>query len=274
MNRFFGLIFAVIGGTMNLWGPQNPKGNDPLREGLPSQPIKAVIFDCDGTLIDSEYAHYLAWQYAVQNQGGDLALEEYYFYAGQSLETIASSLSKKTGCNCTEKIIEDKRKHYHQLQKLGLPSIQPTIDFVYRLVKDKERLGLKFAVASAARKDEILINLKHLGIENLFDIVLSGHDDLTSYNDLEGVNKPKPYIYLHAAKELNVTPDQCVVIEDSRSGVTAGVDAGCFTIAVPNRYTSWQNLSHADLKIESFAKIGIDAFLQMIATSKVQATKL
>ena len=89
-------------------------------------------------------------------------------------------------------------------------------------------------LASASPKDEILLNLQQHQIEHLFDVIISGKDDLSEYNDPEGVNKPKPYIYLHAAKLLDISPQQCVVIEDSRSGVTAGVDAGCFVIAVPN----------------------------------------
>lgn len=236
-----------------------------------TKPIKAIIFDCDGTLVDSEYAHYRAWQYAVQNQGGDLSIEEYYSYVGNSADTNAKLLGKKIGSDRVEKIIEDKHEHFTKQQNLGLPSIQPTIDFIHRLAKVKEQLGLKLAVASAAGKEEILVNLRHLGIEKFFDLVLSGHDDLGDYSDLEGVNKPKPYIYLHAAKEMNVAPSQCVVVEDSCHGITAGVDAGCFTIAVPNAYTSNQDLSRSALKIASFAGISVDAFLEMIA--EVQALR-
>ncbi|NNM44126.1 MAG: HAD family phosphatase [Chlamydiae bacterium] len=243
----------------------------------PSQPIKAIIFDCDGTLVDSEYAHYQSWQYAVQNQGGDLSLEEYYFYVGNSAELNAKLLAEKIGSDRSDKIEKDKREHYRRLQNLGLPSIEPTIAFINRLAKEKEKLDFKLAVASALGKEEIVSSLKQLGIENLFDIVLSGSDDLSSYNDPEGVNKPKPYIYLHAAKELNTTTDQCVVIEDSSSGVTAGVAAGCFTIAVPNPYTFHQDLSHAHVRIPSFADMSVETFLQMVAmnksSSKVQRNK-
>lgn len=230
--------------------------------------IKAVIFDCDGTLVDSEYAHYQAWRSAVQNQGGELSLEEYYSYVGQSLEKNAKQLAEKIGSDQSKKIMEDKAAHYCKLQKLGLPSIQPTIDFIYRLVANRKRLDLKLLVASAAGTEEILSNLRYLGIEHLFDRIISGVDDLTEYDDPEGVNKPKPYIYLHIAKELNISPAQCIVIEDSRSGVTAGVDAGCFTIAVPNRYTVRQNFTHAHLRIDSFADIDIDALLQIAQNRK------
>jgi beta-phosphoglucomutase-like phosphatase (HAD superfamily) len=156
--------------------------------------IKALIFDCDGILVDSEHAHYQAWQYALQQEGGDLLLEEYYIYVGKSLETNAKLLAKKIDSAHVQRIIENKQKYYNELQHVGLPAIEHVVGFVRRLGKDKQKYGFKLGVASAARKNEILVNLKHLEIENLFDIVISGYEDLSSYYDPEGVNKPKPYI--------------------------------------------------------------------------------
>lgn len=116
-----------------------------------------------------------------------------------------------------------------------------------------------------------MINLRNLEIEKYFDLVLSGHDDLDEYKhkDPEGVNKPKPYIYLHAAKLLGVKPYECVVIEDSQSGVVAAENAGCIAVAVPNSFTKNQDLSHAHLKIESFANISVSDFFHMVQKIKI-----
>jgi len=81
---------------------------------------------------------------------------------------------------------------------------------------------------------------------------------------MKGVNKPKPYIYLHAMKKLGVSSQNTVVIEDSASGAAASVSAGCFTIAVPNDYTQQHDLSHAQMKIQSFADLSVDDFLKMM----------
>ncbi len=224
--------------------------------------IKAIIFDCDGTLVDSEYAHYLSWRHALQLQGGDLTLEEYAFYVGKTVQANARLLAEKIGSNAPHKIIEDKRAYYDVLQNAGLPAIQPTVDFVLALAKEKERYGIKLGCASAARKPGILTNLKHLKIDHLFDIVLSGQDDLSDYTDPEGVNKPKPYIYLQAAKLLRLKPEECLVIEDSQSGVTAGVQAGCLTIAIPNDFTRKQDLSHSHLQLDSLDFLSLEEFLQ------------
>lgn len=233
-----------------------------------SRGVKAIIFDCDGTLVDSEYAHLISWQYALKKQGGDLPPEEYYTYVGKTAVANANTLAEKVGRDCAEEILEDKRAHYRILQNKGHPPIEHIIDFLHRLAREKDSLGLKIGLASAAKKEEILINLRHHQIEHLFDVILSGQDDLSSYNDPEGVNKPKPYIYLHAAKILDLSPDECVVIEDSRSGVIAGIDAGCLTIAVPNSYTQYQDLSHAHLKVESFSTMSVDGFLKTVTDLK------
>jgi len=227
-------------------------------------PIKAVIFDCDGTIVDSENAHYCAWKFALQNQGSDLTIEAYRLYVGNPAETISILLSKKLGKNCADEILKDKRAYFHELQSKGLPPIQDTVDLICKLANKKTNYGFKLGVASAAGKQEILVHLKHHGIEHLFDVIISGRDDLSEYNDPEGHNKPKPYIYLHAAKRLNVEPKECVVIEDSSTGVKAGVDAGCFTIAIPNSYSCYHDFSLAHLKLQSFASITVDQFLQMI----------
>jgi beta-phosphoglucomutase-like phosphatase (HAD superfamily) len=230
--------------------------------------IKAIIFDCDGTLVDSEYAHYLAWQNALQQEDGDLTLEEYYSYVGKSVETNAKLLAEKIGSTHVDRIMENKKKFYHALQNEGLPPIEHVVDFVHRLAKDKQKYGFKLGVASAAQKNEILINLRNLEIDKFFDIVISGYDDLSHYSDPEGVNKPKPYIYLHVAKELGFLPYECVVIEDSLSGVTSGVNAGCITVAVPNDYTRHQDLSSAYVKLNSFAKINSYEDFLLMLTSK------
>ena len=164
----------------------------------------------------------------------------------------------------SEQIINLKNVKYKTLQKQGITAIQPMVDFVRCLSENKKRLGLQLGLASSAPKEEILINLRQIGLENVFDLVISGSEDLESYIDAEGKNKPKPYIYQHAMKTLRIFPAQCVVIEDSATGVSSSVSAGCFTIAVPNIYTRDQDLSDAHLQMESLVDMNVDSFFQMI----------
>ena len=223
--------------------------------------IQAIFFDCDGTLVDSEKTHYLALRAALENQGFTLSHEEYIPHVGNPMEAIAEVLTRELGCDA-ERLIEDKRSLFWDLQQSGLPPIHHVVDFVHRIAKEKREL--KFAVASAASKVNVLAHLRHLNIDPIFDLILSGHDDLSEYNDPEGVNKPKPYIYQHAAKKLQLLPKQCIVIEVSSLGIQAGKSAGCFTIAVPNEYTLKQDLSHADLRIDSFNGLDLDKLFHLI----------
>jgi HAD superfamily hydrolase (TIGR01509 family) len=234
------------------------------------QPIKAIIFDCDGTLVDSEDSHFFAWRQAVQNWGGDLTPEEYLSFVGKPGTKISLQLAEKTGKDCANELFAQKGEYFLEYLHRGLPPIKDTVEFIHRLLKEKERLGIKLAVASAALKHEIVTNLEFLGIKDAFDVVLSGHTDLNDYHDPEGVNKPKPYIYLHAAKLLGVSPSECIVIEDSMTGVLSGKAAGCITIAIPNRFTEMQDLSAANLRIDTLSGISVDEFLQTVLTSEKQ----
>ncbi|MBX9924649.1 MAG: HAD family phosphatase [Rhabdochlamydiaceae bacterium] len=227
--------------------------------------VKAILFDCDGTLVDSEYAHYLSWKKALEHVGGDFSLEEYYPYVGKSADINASLLAKRVGKDCSHTILQTKSAHYKDLCIEKLPSIDATVDFLRLLGAEKQKLNIKLGVCSAAGKKEILSHLHHLGVLPLLDIVLSGQEDLKEYEDPEGVNKPKPYIYLEALKQLAVAAKECIVIEDSASGIASAISAGCFAIAVPNDYTRTQDLSGANLRIDSFLGMDISSFFRIVS---------
>lgn len=209
------------------------------------QNIRAVIFDCDGVLVDTEYLKFLAWKEVLATQNIDFSIEEYMGMVGHSGETILRMIEQLKGLTLSKKIIELKNVRYHALQKQGVSPIQSMVDFARHLSENREKLGLKLGLASSASKKEISTNLKQIGLENAFDLVISGHDDLDEYVDAEGKNKPKPYIYLEASKRLNIAPHCCLVFEDTKAGVDAAADAGMIVIAIPNRFTLDQDFSKA-----------------------------
>lgn len=230
---------------------------------LASQAVKAFIFDCDGTLVESEEAHLLSWQKAAKEFGCSLPYEDYLIFVGKSDAAVAEFVSEKIDVS-PAKLYERKREIFFEYQNDGLPPISATIAFLHLLIASKDKLGLKLAVASAAGKREILRNLQSLKVDNAFDVVLSGQEDLDEYNDPEGVNKPKPYIYLHAAKLLGVNPSECIAIEDSHTGVAAGTSAGCFTIAIPNYHSQNHDFSAAHLIIDKLSDFSVEDLLKMV----------
>lgn len=226
--------------------------------------IKAIIFDCDGTLIDSEAAHFYSWQKVVLNRNHFFSLEDFHYCMGNANPAIAQTFATKTGASSPEELLSECRTHYLEYAQKGLQPIRHTVDFALELAKAKDRLGIQLAVASAASKEAILFHLKEIGIQDLFEVIISGEDDLDDYQDHRGVNKPSPYIYWHTAKLLGVEPSDCVVVEDSLPGLTAGIRAGCFTVAVPTSSTKIQDLSAAHLQLKSFENISVDHFFHLV----------
>ncbi len=273
--NFLTLLFFILIGGFSI-GQANTLQASDIREPTAKNPcahIKAIIFDCDGTLIDNGIGYFLDWQHALQCQGHELNVDESWDFINKNSlvgapgadEIIVKYCCELVGHECAHEILKDKQTFSAKLhQTYEFPAIAPTVTFLHTLGKAKADLGLKIGLASANSKENILRVLKRLNIEQYFDVIVSA-DDLTEYRDPEGVNKPKPYVYLQAAKLLGLHPKQCVAIEDSRTGISSAVSAGCIAIAIPNAYTAQQDLSHAHLKMTSFIDVTPIDFLQTIA---------
>jgi beta-phosphoglucomutase len=223
-----------------------------------------IIFDCDGTLIDSEQVHFLSWNEALSKRGLALTEEDYHSLSGWSGTYISQKLREKHALDSAEGVYADKKASYHSLQKRGIAPIERMVRFVHQLLQQKEKLEIKLGLASAATRREIFVNLEHLGLQDAFDAVVSGSDDLADYTDPQGVNKPQPYIYLHTAKLLGIEPTHCVAFEDSGPGVLAAVRAGLTTFAVPNTHTKYHDFSPATYLIDEGAEIDLEDFFKKV----------
>lgn len=284
--NFLSVLFFILIASFSI-GHANPIQTSDVKE-IAAQAIdqkqytdlKAIIFDCDGTLIDNGIEFFLNWQYALQRQGYELNANEFWDFMNKnrlvgspgSDEIIVKYCCELLGRDCANEMLEDKKAFSARLYQIcEFPAIEPTVNFLHALGKEKECLGLKLGLASAGRKERILRVLKKLNVDHYFDVIVS-FDDLTDYSDPEGVNKPKPYVYLHATKLLGLLPEQCAAIEDSYAGVSSAVSAGCITVAIPNAYTAQQDLSHAHLEMISFANITPTDFLQIITNFSLSHT--
>jgi len=224
---------------------------------------RAILFDCDGTLINTEHAHFLSWEYALKQLGSSLTIDEYATCVGRSEDSSGDILSKKLVGFTKEDLLRIKREHFLKTPSSSLTPITDTVNFLKNLAENRDKWGIKIGVCSGAPRNRLLSHLKLLEIDHLLDIVLSGCDDLDEYSDPEGVNKPKPYIYQHAMKILEVTPEETIVIEDSDVGALAGVSAGCFTVVIPQEFSKNHNFSNIHFQTDSLAKIDIEDFLRL-----------
>lgn len=222
-----------------------------------------LIFDCDGTLVDTEHLKYLCMHHALQKHGIEYDMQEYMMVVGKSYPVIKEIIETEKGISLPESILQEKEEIYQELRENGVQLIESTVAFARACIKNKKELGIKVALASSDNRKNVQANIALLKLD--FDAVVSA-DDLSSYKDPEGVLKPKPYTYLEAAKQLGIPPSSCISFEDSQAGVGAAVNAGCLSIAIPNDFTKYQDLSQADMVIESLEDMTPQIFLQEVKT--------
>lgn len=217
--------------------------------------LKAVIFDMDGVLVDSEALHYKSNCITMkENFGVDLDYEYYMQFIGSTVVYLWSTIKKDF--HITEYSVEELNKMndktLEQLVKTeGYPPVKGAAEFVQELREQ----GYLLAVASSSKRFKIMDNLAMLGITDCFDAVISGAE----------LKRPKPFpdIFLEAAKELGIAPEECIVIEDSENGANAAAAANIPCAGFINPNSGNQDLSGADYLFEDFTAID-EAFLRMV----------
>jgi len=189
---------------------------------FPKEGFEAVIFDCDGTLVDSMPAHFDAWCEALASYGAGGIFKEDVFFAmgGRPTKDIVVDLNNEYGLKLDPSAIAlAKREAF--LKKLDkLEFIEEVADFARSL-----RGVVPIAVASGGSRYVVEKTLRLLDCSDWFDEVVTA-------DDVEN-GKPSPDIFLHAAKLLGVAPEKCLVIEDAPPGVLAAQAAGMKVITIP-----------------------------------------
>ena len=184
------------------------------------QNIKAVLFDLDGTLVDSSEAIIKAVEKALESKGLTCNRAKVARMIGLPLENIFGVLASNLSEQEIWQLVHEYRKYYmaHHLENT---TIHPSAQMVLRKLKAK---GFKLGIITTKYREPVMDVLSHFGIAELFDVVVTGYEVIK--------HKPAPDIVLEAAKRLRVDPKQCVVVGDSPLDVQAGKQAGTFTIAV------------------------------------------
>jgi beta-phosphoglucomutase family hydrolase len=212
--------------------------------------IKAVIFDMDGVIIDSEPLHYKVFMsYTKKKLGFSISDEEYNTFIGTTNKSIFSMVQQKHGMKGDlDTIVEEYEEQI--LTYLMTNKSEKPIDGVDTLIKILQQSKMKLALASSSPKKQINIILKMFKLEPFFTAAVSGQE--------VKAGKPAPDIFLRAAELLDVLPEECLVFEDSKNGVLAAKKAGMKCIAFYNPHSGNQDLSQADKIIRSFAEVSND----------------
>jgi beta-phosphoglucomutase len=213
---------------------------------------RAVLWDLDGTLADSEEYHWLSWRDAMRAEGVDLSYDRFLASFGQRNDRILGAwLGGGVDAATMRRIGDWKETEYRRLaEERGLTPLPGAADWVAAL----HRGGWKQAIASSAPRLNVETMLRVLQLDGLIEAIVSAEE--------VPKGKPDPDVFLAAAGALGVPPSRCVVVEDAPAGVEAGRRGGMKTIGV-----NAKSPLAADIYVTSLADLPPDAFNRLISSA-------
>jgi beta-phosphoglucomutase family hydrolase len=187
---------------------------------LPDGPFAAYLFDCDGTIADSMPLHYIAWKKALAEWNCTFDERLFYSWGGTPVAEIVSWLNQKQGLKMpVEGVSSRKEQLYMEL----LPQLKAIPEVVEHIEAQHGRIP--FAVVSGSTRDSVTASLTSLQLLNKFDALVCADDYQKS--------KPDPEAFLLGATKLGISPEACLVFEDTDMGIQAATAAGMASVKVP-----------------------------------------
>jgi HAD superfamily hydrolase (TIGR01509 family) len=215
--------------------------------------IKALLFDFDGTLVDTESVEFRAWEETFVAHDVELALERYGVGVG-TLEGFdpLDELELLLGHEIDRKDVNDRRRT-REFELLAAEVLRPG---VHEYLEDARGLGLRVAIVSSSSDDWIESNLARLERSHGWECIVAANGDTERA-------KPAPTLYLEALDRLGVGAGEAVAFEDSANGALAARDAGIFCVAVPNPITAHLDVQ-GDLNLGSFEELPLARLLELV----------
>jgi HAD superfamily hydrolase (TIGR01509 family) len=181
---------------------------------------RGLIFDCDGTLIDSMPLHYQAFLAVLPRHNLHLPETLFYQWAGAPVDEVIRRLAAEKGLTVDARAIANERDAYfHSLPPSALRPVKAVVEIARHFHR-----RLPMAVATGSTLESAEISLRAIGVYDLFDAVISSQH--------VGRPKPAPDVFLKAAERINIDPGECVAFEDADAGLQAARAAGMFTVDI------------------------------------------
>lgn len=209
----------------------------------PPRPPAGLLFDLDGTLVDTEPLHFESQNRVLRGLGArEMPLAEFERYVGWAELPFWTEVARDYALEPPPRELVRMRTEallelYGSVEIVVLPGIADLLEAL-------EGAGVPCAVASSSPRRQIEATLEAAGLARFVRAVRSGHDDVER-------GKPEPDVYLAAAAALGVEAAHCVAVEDSRTGVASAVAAGCYTVAIPCASHPDPRLDRADRVLAS-----------------------
>jgi HAD superfamily hydrolase (TIGR01509 family) len=183
---------------------------------LPPGSFRGLIFDCDGTLVDSMPLHLKAWRAALEKHGfapDQFTLTMHHAYAGMPGVAIVADLNQKFATQLDPAEVEKDKVAWYLAHHHEVGEVKPVVDFA------RNQFGrTPMAVASGSDRKLVEMSLESLGIQQLFDVVITP--------EMVSAGKPAPEMFLLAAEKIGIPPHECLVFEDGHLGMQAAAAAG------------------------------------------------
>jgi HAD superfamily hydrolase (TIGR01509 family) len=212
--------------------------------------IKAVIYDLDDLMVNSDPIHILAWEMLLKefnHSFSEIPLEIRTTFIGKRIIDISKDIITAL------KIETDFDSFYKKRINLFLQIVRDKLEAMPGLIQSINLFkskNLKIALASSGERRYIDLVLDKFNIRNYYDVIVSG--------DSVKKGKPDPETYLVACEKLGYKPEDCVVLEDAKNGIESAKSAGCKCIAIINLNTPVQDHSKADLILNSLLDVSMD----------------
>jgi HAD superfamily hydrolase (TIGR01509 family) len=216
--------------------------------------IKALLFDFDGTLVDTESIDLRTWREVFDSHGVPLPVDRFALRIGtltgpDELDELDALLDVP----CDRDAVVAGR-HRRELELLEAEPLRPG---VCAYLDDARSLGLRVGIVSSSSRSWIDHNLHRLGLLDGWATVVCADGDTTRC-------KPNPALYLEALETLGVDAPEAIAIEDSPNGILAARSAGIFCVAFPNDVTHTLDLSQADLLLGSLEDVPLAELLERL----------
>lgn len=216
--------------------------------------VRALIFDFDGLIVDTESAMMTAWEGVLAGYGLSMpgALWRSVIGSRSCQSTILTHLEQQIGPFDPEPVVRRWSE-----ARLALVAAQPLRAGVADYLSAGVAAGLRLGIASSASGEWVASQLRRVGVRDYFDVL--------STCDGRRPPKPAPDVYLVALETLGVTAREAIAFEDSPNGVSAAKAAGLYCVAVPNTVTESLSFAGADMVLPSMAAMPLCRLLDTAA---------